>query len=388
MRSLVAVVLLCGTAAADPLYDTSKTLTLGAGEETIDRDAQGTLSAEALVGVHQVDKSADSTATAEVASELRSGDTTDLAASGEATWIADYDVGGGQRIPILGAWLDGEAGKRPGLDARRDVEREAYATTSAGFRLGIWGAHDDLRASALRFGFGGDKLWQGGQRRAQITAEFELAYVCRLHDGAEPFCVHLLEAYGTGVSGKQEATVTNFTIARATGLAGHFELGVGLVTDNVNIGRDAQSTDPRDTVMTENLPRMTVLAGSAGAVASVGPLHVSLRGVRTGYVSLDHDLSIEDRATLTATLAIDPRTTLTATGFAARTRWWSSEADPGSSASTGGGEVAFATRIHAFDLRAASSIAQSFYPTLDSAALSAPAVGFRSTLQLSRAIDL
>jgi len=75
-------------------------------------------------------------------------------------------------------------------------------------------------------------------------------------------------------------------------------------------------------------------------------------------------------------------------GFTARTRWWSSQADQGSSASTGGGEVAFATRIHAFDLRATSGIARSFYPTLDNAALGAPAVGLRSTLQLSRALDL
>jgi len=209
MRSLVVVACLCGTAAADPLVDDLVKLTLGAGEETIDKASQGTISADAAVIAHQLDKSADSTGTVGVASELRTGDKTDVAASGGGNWTVDYDVGGGQRMPVLGLWLDGDLGHRPGLDARRDVEREAYATTNVGFRLAmLFGAEGDRRATALRFGFGGNKLWQGGQRRAEITAEFELAYYCRLHADAEPWCLHLVEVDGTGVSGKQEATVS------------------------------------------------------------------------------------------------------------------------------------------------------------------------------------
>jgi hypothetical protein len=389
MRSLVVLVLLTAPAAADSLYDSSTKLTVGAGEETIDKAAQGTLSADAVAGIHEVDKAADSTATAEVSTELRSGATTELAASGEAQWIADYDVGGGQRMPVLGVWLDGDLGKRPALDARRDVGRQAYEATSVGFRIApLFGAEGDRRVTALRFGFGGNKLWQAGERRAEITAEFELGYYCRLHDDAEPFCVHIFDVDGTGVSGKQQATVTNLTFARVTGLAGHFEVGLGYITDTVAIGNNAQSMDPRDTVVTENLPSKHLLAGSLGAVAAVGPLHVSLRGERTGYVSLDHDLSVEDRATLSATLAVDKRATLTATGFAARTRWWSSQMDPGSSAATGGGELAVAAHIEHFDVRAGTGIARSFYPTLDGGALGAPAIGFRSTLQVTRAIDL
>jgi len=386
MPSIALVVGLCAsgaTASAEPVQ-----LTLGAGEDTIDRDAQATLSADATAGVHQVDQQADVAAIAEATTQLRTGDTGELAAGAHARWTADYDLGDGTQVPIDAFWFDAELGKRPGLDARRDVAREAFATTSVGFRITAAAAHGDQRAGLFRFGFGGDKLWQGDERRAQITAEVELGFYCRVKPDVQAYCVHVLEMDGVGVSGKQEATVTNLSFVRATGLAGHFELGLGLVTDTVAIGRDAQSTDPRDTVVTENLPEKTVLAGTVGAVTAVGPLRVSVRGARTGYVSLDHDLSIEDRATVVASLAIEPHTMLTATGFAARTRWWSSAMDPGSSAATGGGELAVTSRIHSFDVRAGTGIARSFYPQLDGAPLETPAVGIRSTLQLSRAIDL
>lgn len=365
------------------------TLTLGGGAETIDHDTQGTASAQALVGSHQVDKLADSIATAAASMQLRDGSSsTDVAGALDARWEGSYDLGNGERLPILGAWLDGALGSRPALDARRDVGRATYAGTSAGFRLAAFGAEDNRRATILRFGFGGDRLWQGDQRRAEMTAEFGLADYCFLNPGGEAWCLHLLDAEAVGVSGKQQATVTNFTIARATGLAGHFEIGIGLVTDTVALSNKEKSNDPADWVITENLPRKTVLAGSLGAVAQVGEMRVSLRGVRTGYVSLDHDLSIEDRATLTAALPLDAHSSITATGFAARTRWWSSAMDPGSSAVTGGGELAVGTRVEHFDLRASAGVAQSFYPELDGAALAAPAVGVRSTVQLSRAIDL
>jgi hypothetical protein len=363
--------------------------TLTLGTDTLERTTQGTASGQVAFGVRSVDNDMTTVQTVGSSVQLRQGASTDLAAAADARWDSGYDLGNGDQLRVLAIWLDGAVGNRPALDARRDVSREAYAATSVGFSLApLFGAHGDRRLAALRFGFGGDRLWQGDRRRAQITGDVEVAAYCRLVDGGEPHCLHILEVDDTGVSGKQQATVTNVAIARATGLAGHFELGLGLVTDTVTIGTDAYSSDPATMVTTENLPTMTVLAGSVGAVARVGTMRLVLRGARTGYVSLDHDLSIEDRATLTASLPLDAHTTISASGFLAHTRWWSSATDPGSSAVTSGGELAVVARVHAFDVRASAGVAQSFYPSLDGAAPEAPALGMRSTVQLSRAIDL
>ena len=363
-------------------------LTLGGGADTIDHDTQGTLAADALVGTRGVDNEVTTVTTADASAELRGSE---LATGGAVRVDAGYDLHHDEEMQVLSLWLDGGLGKRPALDARRDMGRQRYATTSVGFLIGpAYSADVTHHVTIFRFGFGGDMLWQGDQRRARITADVELFGYCHVHYDSddEAYCLHVLEMDGAGVSGKQEATVTNLMFARATGIAGHFELGLGLVTDTVAIGNNDQSKDPADWVVTENLPRKTVLAGSVGAVAQAGPLRLGVRGVRTGYVSLDHDLSIEDRASLTASLPIDKHATLSATGFAARTRWWSSAMDPGSSAETGGGEVSVAMKIHAFDVRAATGVARSFYPELDGGALSAPATGFRSSVEVARAIDL
>lgn len=363
-------------------------LTLGGGADTIDKDTQGTVTADALVGTRGIDNQVISQATADASAQLRGSE---LTTGGAVRWDAGYDLHHDESMPVLSLWLDGGLGKRPSLDARRDVARERYATTSVGFLIGpAFSADVTHHVTLFRFGFGGDELWQGDQRRAHITADLEVFGYCHVYfdRDAEAYCLHLIEMDGTGVSGKQQATVSNVMFARATGIAGHFELGIGLVTDTVALGNNDQSKDPADWVITENLPRKTVLAGSVGAVTQAGPLRIGVRGVRTGYVSLDHDLSIEDRATLTASLPIDAHATLSATGFAARTQWWSSAMDPGSSAGTGGGELSVAMKIHAFDLRASTGIARSFYPSLDGAALSAPETGFRSSVQIARAIDL
>jgi hypothetical protein len=370
-----------------PVVAHAQSVTVGAGENTVDRDVAATLDASGTAGETGLDKAATTESLARLSSELRTGSSgTELAGTAAGHLSADYDVGSGIRMPLVAFWADGSLGKRPALDARRDLAREDFAETNVGFRLSAPNALDDRRASLFRFGFGGNRVWQGNVERSQITAEFELAGYCRVRPTNIPFCLHILELDGTGVSGGKQATVTNISFVRAVGLAGHFELGIGMITDGIAIGNDA--SHPENDVVTEDLPDKNVLAGTVGAIANVGPIRVDAHAARTGYVSLDHDLSIEDRATVSASISVDKNTAVVASGFAARTRWWSSAADPGSSASTGGAELGVTTRLAGFDVKANAGLAQTFYPTLDGAAVDTPAVGFRSTLQVARTIGL
>ncbi len=93
-----------------------------------------------------------------------------------------------------------------------------------------------------------------------------------------------------------------------------------------------------------------------------GPVEIGLRAKRTGFFSLDGDMSIEDRATLTAALPLADHAKLSASAFLARTHWWTSKSDPGSAASTGGGELALDLRLHQFDIHVAGGVARQLDP--------------------------
>ncbi|MBV8761317.1 MAG: hypothetical protein JO257_28730, partial [Deltaproteobacteria bacterium] len=126
-------------------------LTLGGGADTIDHDTQGTVAADALVGTREVDNQVLSQATAGASTELRGSE---LSASGAARWDAGYDLHHGEQMQLLSVWLDGGLGKRPALDARRDVDRERYATTSVGFLIApAFSADVTHHVTMFRFGF-------------------------------------------------------------------------------------------------------------------------------------------------------------------------------------------------------------------------------------------
>jgi hypothetical protein len=97
-------------------------------------------------------------------------------------------------------------------------------------------------------------------------------------------------------------------------------------------------------------------------------------------------MSIEDRVSFTAALPLASHTKVSASGFAARTQWWTSKTDPGSHANTGGAELALDTRLHDFDVHAGAGLARSFYAVLDGAAADRPSLGFRSAIDVRHSI--
>jgi hypothetical protein len=220
-------------------------------------------------------------------------------------------------------------------------------------------------------------------QRASVSGEFELLAVCRLRARAPAACARALEVTTEGVSGARETAVSNISFVRFTGLgANHVygDAGVGITTNELAIGNGAG-----EQVETVDLPAITTIAWNLGVIALAGPARIEARSKRTGYATRDGDMTIEDRASITGLLTTK-HATLSLAGFAARTRWWTSKMDPGSSAATGGGELGLATRIRSYDLKASVGLARSFYPVLDGGALDSPAVGFRSTVHVSRSL--
>lgn len=163
------------------------------------------------------------------------------------------------------------------------------------------------------------------------------------------------------------------------------DVGIGGITNTTKLSIKKEG-EPEQTVQTEDLPQIDTLAWNVGIATMVGPVEVEARSQRTGYVSLDGDMSIEDRASVTAALPLSVHTKLSATGFAARTWWWTSKTDPGSHANTGGGELALDTKLHDFAVHAGAGVARSFYAVLDGGAPDRPALGFRSAVDVRHSI--
>jgi hypothetical protein len=376
-------------AAPDVLATTNDIgITAGAGEEQIGRAAQGTLTA----GAHatQTDFTTDmiNTASAESNVELRSGaDGTDAAAS-VAAKLEGIFAGVPDR-PLLGLYADAELGSRPTLDSRRDVGRAAYASAGAGFKLGAVFHHDAHVYGIMATNIAGSLQAQSAAARATYVFDVDVYFNCRLRSDGPAACLHIFDTRATGVSGGSKAVVSDIYFARWTGLdlgIAYGELGIGVITDTGTLGIEDGNGNEVATVMTEDLPRMTVGAYDAAIATMVGPIEVTTRAKRSGYVSLDGDMSIEDRAALTAALPLAANAKLSASAFVARTAWWTSKSDPGSHASTGGGEVALDLAIHHFDVHASTGVARSFYAVLDGAAPDAPALGFRSAIDVKHAI--
>jgi hypothetical protein len=183
--------------------------------------------------------------------------------------------------------------------------------------------------------------------------------------------------------------VSDIYFARWTGLdlgVAYGELGLGVITDTGKLGIEDSNGKERGSVTTEDLPLISVGAYDAAIATMVGPVEVNARAKRSGFVSLDGDMSIEDRASLTAALPLAASAKLSASAFVARTHWWTSKTDPGSRADTGGGEVAIDLAVHDFAVHASTGVARSFYAVLDGSAPDAPALGFRSAVDLKHVI--
>jgi hypothetical protein len=99
------------------------------------------------------------------------------------------------------------------------------------------------------------------------------------------------------------------------------------------------------------------------------------------YLTLDDQLSVEDRVEGSIDLSTDD-TNIALRGFAARTTWWTDAQDPGSTALTGGGELAIAREDRGFAWDASLGVARSFYASADGA----PSLGARGTLEIRRSL--
>jgi hypothetical protein len=393
--SLGSLLIAARIAAADPTPDApilaitdNVAITAGAGEEQVGSTAQGTVTAGAQASHSQLTTRSIDVASAEANIELRSGaDGTDGAANIAGKLEGGY-VGMPER-PVLGLYADAELGSRPSLDARRDVARAAYASSGAGFKLGPAIRHGDYINGIFYFSIAGSLEAQANAKRATYVFDMDLYYHCRLRSDGPAACLHIFDTHATGVSGGKQAVVADIYFARWTGLdlgVAYGELGIGVITDNAQLGIQDSNGKEEATVTTQDLPLMSVGAYDLALATMVGPIEVNTRAKRSGYVSLDGDMSIEDRASLTAALPLAPTAKLSASAFVARTHWWTSKTDPGSRADTGGGEVAVDLAIHDFDVHASTGVARSFYAVLDGAAPDAPALGFRSAIDVKHAI--
>jgi hypothetical protein len=394
---LAAAPLLIATriAAADPpakppilAITDDAAITAGAGEEQIGSSSQGTLTAGAHASQTELTTETVTVASAESNVELRSGaDGTDAAANISGKLEGSY-IGVPER-PILGVYANAELGSRPALDARRDVARGAYASSGAGFEIGPAVRHNNFVNGIFYFKIGGSLEAQANEERATYTFDVDLYYHCRLRSDGPAACLHILDTRALGVSGGKQAVVSDIYFARWTGLdlgIAYGELGIGVITDTGQLGIQDSYGKEDATVTTQDLPVISVGAYDLALATMVGPIEVNTRAKRSGYVSLDGDMSIEDRASLTAALPLAANAKLSASAFVARTHWWTSKTDPGSRADTGGGELALDLGIHDFDVHASTGVARSFYAVLDGAAPDAPALGFRSAIDVKHAI--
>jgi len=371
------------------VIDQSAGITAGAGAEQIGRDANGSVSGEAHAVYHETRERYLSTFEAKAGATLRSGSSgTDGAANVDGRFTLAHAAVPDR--PIVGGWASAELGARPTLDARRDVARAVFADAGAGFQLGLAGQDGDRVRGVAYANIGGTLQAQSDATRATYTFDLDLYYSCRLRPDARARCLHILDTYSLGVSGKTQAVVTNMYFVRWTGLdlgRAWGDVGIGGITNGTKLSIDnTNDTKPPTTVQTEDLPRIDVLSWNAGIATMFGPVEVEARTQRTGYVSLDGDMSIEDRASVTAALPLAAHTKLGASGFAARTQWWTSKTDPGSHANTGGAELALDTRLHDFDVHAGAGVARSFYAVLDGGAADRPALGFRSAIDVRHSI--
>jgi hypothetical protein len=304
-------------------------------------------------------------------------------------WLPDRAGRGLGLLPITLSH-DGDLGALPGLGARRDRARGGYDREQLGVEfVGLqifWPGH---RIDGMRMGLGG--AWStggvGAAVRRQTGAHAEGLAYCWLRGPRPDACLRFMAIDMLGVEGGSSAAIGSFAPARISGIP----LGGGVYLDATAggsfLGTMTISSNgrPVHTIMTEDLPDIAAGTYDLRLVRAGGPIALETRARRELYVSTEGDLSLEDRAEVALTMS-GSRTSVTARAFAARTRWWSSKTDPGTTSDTGGGELALARRLGGFELDATAGVARTFYGALDGAAVGAPSLGARGTIALRRSL--
>lgn len=235
---------------------------------------------------------------------------------------------------------------------------------------------------------GGSTTVQGGHSLSEVIWDTTVYAYCRARRAHTPFCVDAFVFDATGVYGVDEAVLVTLYPVRLLGIP--LVAGFSLDAAGGVIGNDAKMTasengQPVAELTTNDLPVIGAGAWDLRLAGAIGAAGVELASRRTGWVSLEGDMTIEDRASAAITGRAGA-TSFAVTGFAATTRWWTSRDDPGSVANTGGAELALGRRVAGFDVVVSGGVARTFYATLDGGSPTTPALGFRGGVSIQKAL--
>jgi len=350
----------------------------------------------ALAGFEQLDDDGDlggGRAAYSARGEIRgSRDGVEGGISGRAFAALGVDLGRPAEVPLFDVEVDGGLGVRPGLDARRDVGRGAYThgRVRGHFTLGYFRS-GDRRSGGLDGALGSRVVWQGGQHRIEHTMEMRGWYRCRLRglDGV-PSCADYFVLEAAGVTGGTEAVMATLYPVRLRGLGlpgdVYVDAAVGFFSNDgtMTIEQDGMIVEQ---ITTEDLPSVSAWTWDVAVRRRWTDLTVEARTKRSGYITLDGDMSIEDRSSLTAS-GRRGRAALGAGGYAARTTWWTSKLDPSQTELTAGGDAWVTGPIAGVDAELRVAAGRTYYAALDGAVPAAPGLGVEATLTVRHDVKL
>jgi len=267
----------------------------------------------------------------------------------------------------------------PQLSTRRSFWRRPYARELVGVQLSFGNLLDD-KWDVLRFYMEAGRLSQTDEteivRHREAAAGFTMAsYGYARPDPYQPDVrVDLLSVDGRGVvvENGPDAVVVKADLVRASGmrlgplyadLAGG-PAGTGTMNISVESGGDSWST----TITTENLPNIATMTGRARLYTVGERAAFALEAERSMYLTVDVELALESRATLSARWR-NPYGELQVRGFLSDNQLWLDKETSEHSRTWGG----FASWHHQLteDISAVASVevARSFYVNLTDGSL-------------------
>lgn len=316
-----------------------------------------------------------------------SGDGAEVGVTAHGRAAAGYDLGLPSELALVEVEADGGVGVRPTLGLRRDVQRSAYTEGGVRGRLMLaYGRHRELRSGGVDTVVSARGTMQDDQTRREYGLAVRSWFRCWLRvEGAPPRCTDYAVFDMIGVTGGTEAVIGTFYPVRWRGVAiggAYVDVAVGALTNQgrMQIEEDGEVVEE---ITTEDLPAVQALSWDVGTIRATGGWTIEARTRRSGWITLDGDMSIEDRASL----AISGRrgaTSLGASGYAARTAWWTSRTDPGAAGFTAGGELWGARRIADLDVDLRVAAGRSFYAALDGTAATTPTLGAQALVSVRR----
>lgn len=271
---------------------------------------------------------------------------------------------------------------------RRTYSRAGYGWTIAAGELSGWGA--------LQMGMDVARVSQDTGDGVAHHTKYDTTltfFTYRRHrdDGRPELQLDIISGGGPAISNDDgpDASVgrVDFLAARNVPLFGGLYAdasfgvtGTGTFTTSTSVnGKVVSST----TVMTEDLPLMSTMAGSARLFGSFGPVDVSLGAARTLDLTSDVHLVLDNRAT--GQIAWNGRRSqLALDGFAALTDLWTDETTRQRSL-TGGGAATYTRGLgHDLSLTGRVELARSFYAVLDADPTPRPETAARASLVMTK----